>query len=198
MATIYIDPGHGEGVTGQPDPGAVGPGGLKENTVTFDVAQRLGHLLRAKGYQTVGATLGAAADTENLNEAISAANAARVDLFVSLHCNAAVAPSAHGVEVWHGEGAVAKTVASAVLRQIISQLAGGQGTWVKGLRLPLTSRGAKRGKFAVLKRTTMPAILVELAFISNPTEEAWLTKPAIRQQFAQAIADGIAEVFGKG
>jgi len=194
---IYLDPGHGEGTTGRRDPGAVGPTGLTENEVTFDVAQRLGHLLRAKGYQTVGATLNAARDDENLNEAIRAANAARVDLFVSVHCNAAVSPRARGVEVWYGGSATSRQVAEAILRRIGEQLAGGHGQWVAHQRYPLVNRGAKHGRFGVLRLTRMPAVLVELAFISNTQEEAWLRDRHVRQQFAHAIADGIADVFQK-
>ncbi|OPZ82256.1 MAG: N-acetylmuramoyl-L-alanine amidase LytC precursor [bacterium ADurb.Bin429] len=194
---IYLDPGHGEGVTGQRDPGAVGPNGLSENDVTFDVAKRLGHLLRAKGFTTLGATLNAARDEENLNEAIAVANAQGAEIFISLHCNAAASPNARGVEVWHGGSGTAEVLAQAVLHRIGEQLAGGKGTWVQGRRYPLANRGAKRGTFAVLRKTRMPAILIELAFISNSQEEAWLKEPTVRQQFAQAIADGIEDVTTK-
>ena len=192
---VYLDPGHGKGVTGQRDPGAIGPTGLTENEVTFDVAKRLGHLLRAKGIDTLGATLDAPRDEENLNEAVKAANAAHVDLFVSVHCNAATTPSAHGVEVWHGGSAAAEQVANAVLARITAEFPGGKGTWLNGRTLPLASRGVKQGTFAVLRNTHMPAILVEMAFISNPQEEGWLREATVRQQFAQAIADGIADAF---
>jgi len=194
---IYIDPGHGEGVTGQLDPGAIGPTGLTENSVTFDLAKRLAHLLREKGYYALGVTLIAERDTENLNEAIAAANTEHAELFVSIHCNAATSPQAHGVEVWYGGSGTAQVVADAVLHRIGEQLAGGKGAWVQGRRYPLTNRGAKPGRFAVLKKTHMPAILIELAFISNSQEEAWLKERTVRQQFAQAIADGIEDVFNK-
>lgn len=191
MKRIYIDPGHGEGVKGQRDPGAVGPTGLTENEITFDVAKRLGHLLRAQGMETMGDMLHALQDTENLNEAINVANAAHVDLFVSLHCNSAAAPSAHGVEVWYSKDAAAEHTAKCVLARITIDIAKGFGKWLKGRRLPLTSRGTKPGTFAVLRRTHMPAILVEMAFISNLAEEQWLRDANVRQQFAQSIADGI-------
>ena len=192
---IYLDPGHGEGVKGTPDPGAVGPTGLTENTVTFDLAKRLGHLLREKGYQVLGATLTAVRDDENLNEAIAAANAQEADLFLSIHCNAAASPKARGVETWYGGSSTAQVVAEAVLQRIGEQVAGGKGAWVQGRRYPLVNRGAKKGRFAVLTNTRMPAVLIELAFISNSQEEAWLKERTVRQQFAQAIADGIDNVF---
>ena len=96
---VYLDPGHGEGVTGGRDPGAVGPTGLTENTVTFDLAKRLGHLLRAKGFTTLGTTLNAARDDENLNEAIAAANA-QAQPQVALNLNTAgnqLGPDLHEV-----------------------------------------------------------------------------------------------------
>ncbi len=194
---IYLDPGHGEGVHGTTDPGAVGPTGLTENEVTFDLAKRLGHLLREKGIEVVGATLAAARDEENLNEAIAAANAQEVDLFLSIHCNAATSPKARGVEAWYGGSGTGQVVAEAVLTRIGEQVAGGKGAWVQGRRYPLVNRGAKKGRFAVLTKTRMPAVLVELAFISNSQEEAWLKERTVRQQFAQAIADGIDDVFRK-
>lgn len=192
---IYLDPGHGEGRQGGQDPGAIGPTGLTENTVTFDVAKRLGHLLREKGLQTVGATLNAARDEENLNEAIRAANAAQVDLFISIHCNAATSPRAHGVEAWYGGSARSEQVAHAILHRIGEQLASGLGQWVARKRFPLVNRGAKHGRFGVLRLTHMPAVLIEMAFISDSQEEAWLRDPRVRQQFAQAIADGIDDVL---
>jgi len=195
---IYLDPGHGEGTRGRYDPGAIGPTGLRENDVTFDIAKRLGHLLREKGFQTLGATLAAAKDDENLYEAINAANAAKVDLYFSVHCNASVKPQAHGVEAWYGGKAVSRQVAEAIMQRIGAQLAGGQGQWIGRKRYPLYNRGAKQGNYAVLQRTTMPAVLVEILFISNSQEEAWLRDRYVRQQFAQAIADGIADVFTKG
>ena len=195
--SVYIDPGHGEGVTGKRDPGAIGPTGLLENEVTLDVAKRLGHLLREKGIAVLGATLDAVRDDENLNEAINAANAKKATLFVSLHCNAAVSSNARGVEIWYGGSETSKTVATAVLGRIGEQLTGGKGKWVKGLRYPIVNRGIKLGSFAVLRKTKMPAILVEMAFISNTQEEAWLREPTVRQQFAQAIADGIYDAMYK-
>jgi N-acetylmuramoyl-L-alanine amidase len=64
--------------------------------------------------------------------------------------------------------------------------------------LNLTSRGLKTANFYVLKRTSMPAVLTEVAFISNPREEAFLRDPAFRDRAAQAIAAGIVKYFGAG
>ncbi len=193
--SVYIDPGHGEGVSGNYDPGAVGPGGLTENEVAFDVAKRLAEILRQQGIDVAGNTLAADSDEENLNEAVRAANAAGVDLYVSLHCNSAVTAAAHGVEVWYGGSKTSIEVASAVLERITAEFAEGDGE-LNGRTLPLVGRGVKKGSFAVLRNTHMPAILVEMAFISNEQEEGWLRDYCVRQQFAQAIADGIIDAMG--
>jgi N-acetylmuramoyl-L-alanine amidase len=195
--SVYIDPGHGKGITGKSDPGAIGPNGLVENEVTFDVAKRLGHLLREKGVKTVGNSLDGTRDNESFAEAIKAANDARVNLYVSIHCNAAKSPIARGVEIWHSNRSLSCRVSNVILNRIGEQLAGGKGKWVKGLRYPLVNRGIKSGNFAVLRKTKMPSILIELAFISNTQEEVWLREPVVRQQFAQAIADGIYDAMSK-
>lgn len=185
---IYIDAGHGESIRGAYDPGAVGLHGTKENDVTVDLARRLGHLLREKGYQTLGAALAAGPDRENFREAVQAANAARAAFFVSLHCNAAAARSANGYEVLYRSGGNA---AKAVLDEITRQVVRGDSRWLEE-PLRLTNRGTKkRTDLAVLNGTRMPAILVEVAFISNEREEDLLNEPTVLQAFAQAIADGI-------
>jgi len=66
-------------------------------------------------------------------------------------------------------------------------------------RLEITGvpgRGVKRANFYVLRETSMPAILIELAFISNPTEEKLLGSPEFQKKCAQAIADGILNYLG--
>jgi len=181
---VYLNAGHNIGVAGQPDPGAVGPGGLTEAEVTLDVARRAAHLLRARGVTTNPV------QAEALTRAVERANASHATLFVSLHCNAAGDANAGGVEVWrhHPDS---QPLANDILSEILQQVAGQRGQWFTR-PLPLRNRGVKAGEFYVLTRTKMPAVLVELAFISNPREERWLRTPRIRQAFAQAIADGVA------
>lgn len=193
--SIYIDPGHGESAHGLYDPGAVGTGGTKENDVAFDVAKRLAHLLREKGITVYGNSLTATADRESLVEAVHAANAAHVNLYVSLHCNSSVEHTAHGFEVLYASSA-GKNAAAIVSHAIAQQITSGQSKWLQH-PVNLSSRGIKERKdLYVLTHTTMPAILVEMAFVSNATEERLLNDNQFREGMAQAIADGIAQYLG--
>ena len=180
---IYLTPGHGIGVTGKPDPGAVGPTGLKESEVTQNLAGRTGHLLRAKGHQ-------ADATVESYTQAVKRANTLNADLFVSIHCNAAVDRSANGFEVLYASAA-GERVAAAIAREMVRQISGGASAWLDA-PVPLRNRGIKkRSDLYVLKATRMPAVLVEVAFISNPREEQLLRDRFFLQAVAQAIADGV-------
>lgn len=185
---IYVNAGHGKGTSGKPDSGAVGPTGLKEADVTQDVADRLEHLLRAAGVQTDGTKV------ESLGEAVDDANAAKADLFVSLHCNSlSTKPQANGTETWY-KGPKSKQLAEAVHARIMSYIAGPLGEWLPPT--PLANRGIKSGNFYVIRATQMPSILVEMAFISNPREEALLRNKFFKQEMAQAICDGILAYLG--
>lgn len=169
---IFIDPGHGGG-----DPGAVGPSGLTESSVNLDVALRLGNLLN-ESRQTVKYS-----KTTNISMSLAErarlANEWNANYFVSIHCNSAENPTANGTETFcYRTGITAEQLAKSVQNNLIAQI---------GLR----DRGVKTANFAVLRLTTMPAILVELAFISNPEEERLLDSNKFRQNCAIGIANGI-------
>jgi len=103
---------------------------------------------------------------------------------VSIHCNSAVDKSASGTEVFCNKGSVSgQKLAEAIHVRLIPAL---------GLR----DRGVKQANFEVLRGTDMPAALVELAFISNPTEEGLLKGIAFQDKAAQAVAEGIADYAG--
>lgn len=195
MPLIYLDPGHGENAKGSYDPGAVGSGGTRENDVVLDVCKRLGNILRLKGFHTAGEALEATQDRESLREAVDAANEYKAALFVSVHANAGP-PSAHGYEVLYAtsEGhRLADCIGDEIGRQVVR----GESAWLVK-PVPLTNRGLKpRRDLYVLTKTHMPAVLVELAFISNPNEENLLNNKYVRQAMAQAIADGIAAFLQK-
>lgn len=180
---IIIDAGHG----GR-DSGAVGPAGLREKEITLAVALQVADILLGIGVEpqltrntdkhfatSVSADL--AARTKLANKAGAA-------LFVSVHCNSSTDLSATGTETYHYPNSVAgNRLANYLQRQLVAAL---------GLR----DRGVKSENFAVLRETTMPAALVELAFISNPQEEALLRNTAVQQKAAWAIAAGIGEYLG--
>lgn len=179
MTKICIDPGHG-GM----DPGAVGPTGLKEKDIVFDIATRLGKILTANGIN-----IKYTRKTDifvGLSERAAIANKWGADYFVSVHCNAATSRSAGGTETYHYAGsAKGKALANCIQTELVNTL-------------KLTNRGIKTANFAVLRETSMPAVLAEVAFISNPAEEKKLADPAFRQKAAEAIARGICKYLGIG
>lgn len=175
--TIVVDPGHG----GQ-DPGAVGQDGTKEKDVTLSVAKRLQRELApiAKVYLTREAD-----EYRHLWERSALANSLNADYFISIHCNAASDRTANGTETLiYGYGGEAEKLANKVQAKVVSIL----GTRDRGIKV--------RPELHVLARTKMPAILVELAFISNSIEERMLANPAAQQRAARAIAEGVAEHLG--
>lgn len=178
MTAICIDPGH----SGQPDPGAIGPGGTRESDITWAVAQKLRDILSEDGYQCLLTRCGDDPRSDDLAYRVKLANDAAVDIFVSVHCNAAVSPQAHGTETWHCAGC---TASRGLAKRIQTELTAALG---------LTDRGIKTGQsLYVLLHTLMPAVLVELAFISNPAEEEMLRQESFQQQAACAIAAGVGK-----
>lgn len=180
MATkIFIDAGHGG-----PDPGAVGNGVVEED-VNLDVARKLGGILEEAGYDVM---LYRTTQDENVltNKAADLKNRANMandwgaDYFISIHTNASASPSATGFEQYvYQLGGEAEALAD----DIAAQFAG---------RLGSSDRGVFQQNFSVLRNSNMPAVLVELGYLSNPTEALNLNSSAWRSAAARAIADGIA------
>ncbi len=174
---IILDAGHGWH-NGRGDPGAIGPTGLKESDVTLLVVtamaarlEELGHLVRLtrEGLCFVP-----------LAERAKIANIARADALVSIHCNAAHGSEVGGSETLYYPGSVQGERLARELQWWLVHMGG------------LRDRGLKpRGDLAVLRNTKMPAVLVELAFISNPVEERLLAHPGWLSGVARGLADAI-------
>ncbi len=181
---VAIDPGHGGS-----DPGAVGPAGSREADINLAVSLKLKSLLEVNDREVIAtrqtdtdcSAPGAEASQE-LQARCDVANMAGVDLFISIHCNAAASPDAHGTETWYyGAG---NSLADSVQRRLVA--------------CGLANRGVKQGNLYVLKYTDMPAILVEAAFISNPEEERLLNDADFQHSVAMAIARGIEDFRKRG
>ncbi len=170
---IAINAGHCPGL----DPGAVGPNGTQEADVTKSVADKLCALLQYFGHETLFI------QEDDLTIVCNTANEFGADVFVSIHCNAAENPAAHGTETYYMEGSGA---GSRLAQYVHSELCG----------LGLTNRGTKTARFQVLRCTDMSAILTELAFISNPDEETLLADVNSQQTFAEVICRGINAFCG--
>lgn len=176
MKRVCIDPGHGGH-----DPGAVG-GGVKEKDIALSVAKQIGAYLEVWGYAVM---LTREDDTfVSLSGRAAKANSWGADLFISVHCNSANNDAANGVEVYHHERAseAAKEAAELIYTKLVA---------ISDLR----TRGIKEADFAVLRETKMPAVLVELGFVSNPGDRSKLTSRKWQDRIAKGIAGSVAEVF---
>jgi len=176
MRTVCIDPGHG----GR-DPGATA-GGIDEAIIVLDVCCRLWELLRGK----VVVVMTRKDDTYlDLRARSTTSNLAEADVFCSVHCNSAHNQAASGWELFTSVG---ETQADRLGEMVSHHHAATFPDQV--------DRGQKEVNFSVLRRTSAPAILVELGFLSNDQERSWLEQEDVRQGHAEYIAAGILEFLG--
>jgi len=182
---ITIDPGHGGS-----DPGAIGAGGTKEKEVNLDIANRVARILKAQGAKVVMARSG---DTDvGLYERTDKANYAKSDVFVSIHMNANENRSIGGTTTYIYSGSGNSEDAARI--QESNRLARCvQAELVKALGL--RDVGIRSANFAVLRTSYMPAILAEVAFISNAAEEKLMLTDSFRSKAAEAIVRGIGLYF---
>lgn len=182
---IYIDQGHNPS---SPNAGAEG-NGLVEQDITYNVGIILADLLRQNGNfdvrlsrPTESTSLGTSNST-SLRARTDDANSWGADYFVSIHANASTNPSISGSEVLvYSQPSVASELGSDILYWL---------NRITGLR----NRGIiTRNGLYVLRKTAMPAVLVELGFISNPSDAALMdSNPAL---FAEGIYNGILDYLG--
>jgi N-acetylmuramoyl-L-alanine amidase len=181
MIKVFINPGHAPG--GNPDPGAVGPSGLREADVVAEVAAQVADYLNGAGCEAISY------QSDSLQDICNQANGWGADLIVSIHCNSFTSAAATGMEIWTSRG---QTRADRLATLIMSQMAGEfptlpvRGDWSDG-------DVDKEAGLYVLINTSAPAVLVELAFISNPNEEAILGSVEGKRMFAAAIARGVTD-----
>ena len=174
---VFLNPGHAP--DGNPDPGAVNERtGLRECDVALAVGKAAASYLNAAGVETE------LLQSDSLYEICRTANDSDADIFVSIHCNAAEAISANGTETWACAGSYRGSIlADCIQKQIVEAL----GTTDRGVKI---ATPGVNGLY-VLSNTAMPAVLVELAFISNDSDEQLLADA--QDDFARAIARGITD-----
>ena len=186
MATkIYIDQGHNPQ---NPNAGAEG-NGLKEQTITYRVGQELATLLRQNpdfevrlSRPTPTSALGSS-NSSSLAARVNDANTWGADYFISIHTNASGNPDASGTEAFAYSR---PSRAFALGEDIVAGISAATGLRNRGMKV--------RPGLYVLRRTAMPAVLVELGFISNPSDAALMnSRPDL---FARGIYNGILQYFG--
>lgn len=219
---LVIDPGHGG-----KDPGAVGPGGLQEKHVVLQVAKELRQIIQQKlpQYQVVMTREDDV--YVSLTDRTKTANTHRADVFISIHANASDRRKVRGIETWYLSFAAnserAQRIAArennmsthqlSALERILHDLQEtdriNQSALLAGMTQTslvrhmgqhnsgVPNRGVDGAPFMVLLHTTMPSVLVEIGFVSNPKEAKQLRNRAYQKALAQGIFTGIHEFLGK-
>ncbi|MFP7253979.1 N-acetylmuramoyl-L-alanine amidase [Terribacillus goriensis] len=170
---IVIDPGHGG-----KDPGAIGNDTM-EKRVALTISQKLQHRLLANGYDV---KMTRSEDVFiPLTERATFSNNWKADLFVSVHANSATSSSAKGLEsYYYGASSSGKQLASSIQTALAANTNN-------------ENRGTHSADFYVLRHTSMPAVLVETGFISNPSDAVLLNDSSYQDKVANSIAEGITE-----
>jgi len=170
--TVVIDPGHG----GR-DPGAIAASGLRESDINLAMSHKLRVKLEAAGARVIMTRTTDVALT--LAERIVFGNESGAHLFVSVHNNAHTNPQISGTQTFHGVTEGSFALALGVHRRLVA--------------LGLNDRAVLTANFAVLQRTTIPAILTETAFLSNPHNAALLAQEVFVDRAVEAHFAGISE-----
>tara|TARA_B100001029_G_C15010801_1_gene424108 strand:+ start:103 stop:1188 length:1086 start_codon:yes stop_codon:yes gene_type:complete len=171
---VVIDPGHGGS-----DPGAVGINGLRETDIVLEVSKNVAELLRKKGVNTI--LTRKYERTLDLHPRVTKANNSRADAFVSIHANATRGKrkEVNGLETYYYSGSRGYSLAKNIHKQILI------ASWQS------PDRGVKRSRFYVIRKSSMPAALVEIGFVTGMYDAALLRQKAYREKMSFAIAKGI-------
>jgi N-acetylmuramoyl-L-alanine amidase len=213
LRTVVIDAGHGGA-----EEGAKGPDGTLEKDITLSVARRLKSALEARLGLRVILTRDRD-EAVGLDERAAVANNNKADLFLSLHANASVRPAAAGAEVFYlslddygdeaqrvaqGEGEALPVFGggSREIEVILWEMAQARyieqsATLARAVegnlraRVPMSPRAIQQAPFRVLVGANMPAVLIEMGFITNPDQEKLLASDAFQNSIVQALVDSV-------
>ena len=187
---VMLDPGHGGY-----DPGAISAQGVYEKKINLEIAQKIREMLLPCGvevqltreedivYAPAGVKGRQAKKQLDLNHRIEMASQANADIFVSVHVNATPSGRNSGAETfYHFKSNSGKELAELIQQELI--------------KIPgMNQRVAKPGDFYIIKNTSMPAVIVEVGYLSSPKENKKLQQPWYQEQLARAIAKGIGNYF---
>ncbi|MFM6203244.1 MAG: N-acetylmuramoyl-L-alanine amidase [Dolichospermum sp.] len=170
---VVIDPGHGG-----KDSGAVGIGGVQEKNVILPIGKRIAEVLERNGIQVIMTR-----DSDyfvTLPGRVIMAQRVKADVFVSIHANSAGAnrPEVNGLETYYYDNGLrlARIVHSKILQN-----------------LNVRDRNVRKARFYVLRKNSMPSILVETGFVTGREDVTNLNSPAYQNKMAEAIAQGILQ-----
>ncbi len=216
LGRVVIDAGHGGH-----DSGTVGPNGLMEKELVLDVALRLGALITKQLGAEVVYTRSTDVFIP-LEERTKIANDQKADLFISVHANSSSEPSATGVETYYfnltsdksGLDLATRENASAdssisdlndlLHRAVLQTKKEESREFAQKIQASLCAatakpgahsvdRGVRQAPFVVLIGATMPSILAEIGFVSNPRDERLLRRTDQRQKIAEALYKGVVQ-----
>ncbi|HEY0798191.1 MAG TPA: N-acetylmuramoyl-L-alanine amidase [Candidatus Baltobacteraceae bacterium] len=180
---IVIDPGHGGSDTGAQQ------NGLVEKDLTHDISERLRTQLVARGWSvklTRDTDVDVFAPNDSAHDELQArcdiANNLGARIFVSIHVNSFTSSDLNGTTTYYYKGQDLP-LAQAIHRRLIAALT-------------TQDDGVRKDNFYVIHHTTMPAVLIETAFMSNTSDAALLRSPAFLQKVADAVADGVSDYAG--
>lgn len=173
---VVIDPGHGD-----QDSGGIGITGVKEKHMVLEVGLKVATLLKQD--PRIDLIMTRSDDTFiPLDGRAKIANDAGADVFLSIHGNAA-SPSAVGTETFYADSARSKLLSDTIQRHVQA---------ATGFR----DRGSKQANYVVIRKTNMPAALLEIGFLTNSEEEKLMVQEDFQQKVAEAIVAGLKEYLG--
>lgn len=175
MTKIFLNPGHAP--NGIPDKGCINiERGAYEYEIAANVAKMVDNLLTGAGYEVM------TYQDDSLETIVDVANNWEADYFVSIHVNDYVDHNANGAETYcFNAFSVGGELADSIQDRIVFQLG-------------MANRGTKEANYYVIRRTAMPAVLVELGFINSKDINKLMNR---QEDFAKAIYDGIVEFLGE-
>jgi N-acetylmuramoyl-L-alanine amidase len=170
---VIVDPGHGG-----KDSGAIGIGGTREKDIVLPIGRKLAQILEQNGVQVL---LTRSSDYfVTLPGRVDMAERAGADVFVSIHANSAGLdrPDVNGLETYYYDTglSLARIVHSSILRSV-----------------NVKDRGVRKARFYVLRKSSMPSILVETGYMTGRQDIARLRSTWYQNQMAEAIANGILQ-----
>ncbi|RRJ65271.1 AMIN domain-containing protein [Paenibacillus oralis] len=175
LRTVVIDPGHGGS-----DPGTTSFSNRAEKEFTLALSLKVQELLLNE--PDINLVMTRESDVyPTRTERVELANELNADVFVSIHGNSVLSsPQTTGTETYYYERSSSKQLADVIHKRLVEAMG-------------LKDRGVKNGNFQVIRETHMAAALLEIGFLSNPSDEEAMFSEEMQYKAAQAIVDGIKE-----